>query len=187
MLTIICCAKQNSKRLPGKNWKQLAGKPLIQYTLDTMLYLSENLKVNLCVVTDSDICVEIATKNKIPVLWDKMTDKGMDFNRWIHDQIKSDSYVLLQPTNPLRNNYKIYKWIEHCLDKKVKSAFSVYRKDRLNYVMNGNYFYYHYTQLEKSDLVDINSIIFQDEMMLDINTKEDFFKAKEMYENKNNS
>jgi CMP-N-acetylneuraminic acid synthetase len=187
MLTIISCAKQNSKRLPGKNWKILNGKPLIQYTIDTMKYLQENLKCKYCVITDSYNCATIARENDIPVLWDNMTDKGMDFNRWIHDKLKADDYVLLQPTNPLRNNYKILQWIEYCINNNVRSAFSAYRKDRLNFVMNGNFFYYYFSQLSNDDLVDINSIIFQDDVMLDIDTIEDFEKARAIYENKNNS
>lgn len=183
MLTILCCAKENSKRLPGKNWMQLNGKPLIQYTFETMTYLRRELKLDCVVVTDSQICADLAKENDIPVLIDVMVDKGMKFNRWVHSKINADSYVILQPTNPLRDNKKVLKWINYCILNKISSGFSVYRKDRLNYVMNGNFFYYHHSQLYCQDLVDSNSAIFQDDRMLDINTKEDFEKAKEIYEN----
>jgi CMP-N-acetylneuraminic acid synthetase len=186
VLMIISCAKENSKRLPGKNWMILNGKPLIQYTIDTMKYIEKNIDCKCCIVTDSKECRRIAEYNNISVLWDTMVGKGMEFNRWVHEQLKADDYVLLQPTNPRRNNYKILEWTKHCISGDNKSAFSVYKKDRLNYIMNGNFFYYYWTQLINDDLVDTDSIMFQDDVLLDIDTEEDFEKAREIYENKNN-
>ena len=37
MITAIVPARSGSKRLPGKNIKKLAGRPLIFYTIDSVL------------------------------------------------------------------------------------------------------------------------------------------------------
>lgn len=188
MLAIITCAKENSKRLPGKNYKLLNGKPLIQYTLETMQFVKNNSdeKIRLYTITDSKQCAKISQDAGVSYIWDEMVDKGMDFNRWVHEKIKSDHYVILQPTNPLRNRFKILEWCEFCIKNTVNSAFSVYKKDRKNYEMNGNFFYYYYTQLNRDDLIDENSIIFPDMYFLDIDTAADWEKARQIYENKNN-
>ena len=185
MLAIISFARKDSKRLPGKNMKILNKKPLIDYTLKTMKYLKQNIDCKTVVLTDMLECKDYCEENDINVIWRDHPKSWDDtrLNKWAHEKIKADKYLLLQPTNPLRDNRKILQWLEFCMRSNVKSAFSVYKKNRLNYEMNGNYFYYHYTQLKEPDLVDENSLVLIDKYKLDINTKEDFEKARAIYEN----
>lgn len=180
MLTILCCAKKKSKRLPGKNTKLLNGIPLIEYTFKQMKYLEEHIECELLLVTDSEECEEIADKYNINSLLERKIIDGIDFNRWIHKNIKSSEYVILQPTNPLRDIKKIIEWIHICKMVGIKSAYSAVKIDRLNNRMDGNFFYYQSFQLLEDDLIDENSIVFLENIFCDIDTIEDFEKAEEI-------
>ncbi|WP_252973515.1 cytidylyltransferase domain-containing protein [Vibrio navarrensis] len=54
----ITPARGGSKRLPGKNIKNLNGKPLIQWTIDAALAVQEIARV--MVTTDCEAIAEIA-------------------------------------------------------------------------------------------------------------------------------
>lgn len=185
MLSVICCARKGSIRLPGKNIMILGGKPLILHTIELMVYLKQHIAGKYVVVTDCHKCKKIAEMNAVQVLWE--TDQGewsgMVFNRWIHENIKADRYILLQPTSPKRDRMEVLRRIGMCVDNNIHSAFAVYRNDRKNYVMSGSFFYYDKKQLQREDLIDTDSIVFIDDIMLDIDTKEDFEEAKRYYEN----
>ena len=56
MITAVIPARSGSKRLPGKNVRKLAGRPLVFYTLDSVLGHSEITKIIFTIVltiTDS--------------------------------------------------------------------------------------------------------------------------------------
>ena len=57
---VVIPARAGSKGLPGKNWKSLHGKPLIQYTLEVALACFAPNEI--CVTTDAPEVVEIAEK-----------------------------------------------------------------------------------------------------------------------------
>lgn len=63
LLTI--CARGGSKGIPGKNIKMLAGKPLIQYTVDTArawIASRADLDVDIVLSTDSDEIRDVAAR-----------------------------------------------------------------------------------------------------------------------------
>ena len=110
-------ARGGSKGLRKKNILDLAGKPLINYTVDSVLPL---LKKNdeICVSTDSDEIKDIVEKNgvKVPFLRPNYlardTSTTLDVINhaidWYSKHNKFfDTLVLLQPTSPLRTSIHI--------------------------------------------------------------------------------
>lgn len=53
-ILITICARGGSKGIPGKNIKLIAGKPLIEYTINTAKQLAEKLGSKITVSTDDD-------------------------------------------------------------------------------------------------------------------------------------
>ena len=189
-VALISFARQGSTRLPEKNTKLLNGKPLIQYTLECMKYVQKEmsgfLRIGCYVLTDYEECKQIAENHKVKVIMRPKYTKEWDdlrLNVWADSVINADAYVLLQPTNPFRNFNKICDWIHICYLSEIESAFSVYRKDRKNYEMNGSFFYYTKSSLIdnmfKKDLLSDDNVIFIDDNDIDIDTEDDFKKAVE--------
>jgi CMP-N-acetylneuraminic acid synthetase len=112
MKIAVIPARGGSKRLPGKNIKPLAGKPLIQWSIEAAL--ESGVFDHVCVSTDSEDIAEVAKRSgaEVPFLrplelaTDTATtaDAVRDFiNRF--EVLKGDSVqfvCLLQPTSPLR-------------------------------------------------------------------------------------
>lgn len=119
----IIPARSGSKGLRDKNIKELAGKPLISYTIAAAV--ESRLFDEIMVSTDSWKYAEIAKKYgaKVPFLrsrenssdaassWDTVKEVLDNYSK---DGRIFDSFCLLQPTSPLRdsedirNAYKIF-------------------------------------------------------------------------------
>lgn len=107
---VIIPARANSKRLPGKNMKLLVDKPLIQHSIDFALnqFSPDSIWVN----TDDKKIIALAKKKGIKTLLrpnhlandDTSTVDVLKFqiNYFKEHEIACDAIVLLQPTNPLR-------------------------------------------------------------------------------------
>lgn len=130
----IIPARAGSKRLPHKNIKLLAGKPLICWTIDA----AKNAKLDMDIVvsTDSQTVADIAlscgadvpflrpaelasdTASTFDVLADtinKLADQGHHY----------EYLMLLQPTSPLRQSNHIEQAFELLTKQGVKSVVSV--------------------------------------------------------------
>ena len=120
-LLIIIPARGGSKRLPGKNIMELAGKPLIKWTID----LAQKLpyEKSIIVSTDSEEIAEVARKCGVEVPWIRpseisqdsstTTDVALHALNWFEQNIsKVDGVILLQPTTPFRTVEKIIEGIE---------------------------------------------------------------------------
>lgn len=127
-------ARGGSKRLPGKNIKDLCGKPLIAWTIEAALkskYLDS-------VVVSTD-CSEIADISKkygaeVPFIRPETialdTSSTLDVVKHCIDFCKSKNnefthILLLQPTSPLRMTEDIDCSIDLLLKKKAKAIYSV--------------------------------------------------------------
>lgn len=107
---VIIPARANSKRLPKKNMKILGDKPLIQYSIDFALnYFSKDA---VWVNSDDDEVIEFAKEKGIKTLV-RPDDLATDFtstadvlkfqvNYFKEQNIVCDAIILLQPTNPFR-------------------------------------------------------------------------------------
>jgi CMP-N,N'-diacetyllegionaminic acid synthase len=118
----IIPARGGSKGLPGKNSRELCGKPLIAWTLEKAKK-SHYLDMIL-VTTDCSQIAEIARQfgGYVPFLRpaDLATDQASTFDTVFHalEYLKEnechlfDFVVLLEPTSPLREDYDIDRMLE---------------------------------------------------------------------------
>ena len=132
-IAAIIPARGGSKRLPGKNTLEFAGKPLIAWTIDAALkskYVDE-----VIVSTDDRNIAEIARNfgAQVPFLRDPMlagdeitaVDVVIDVVEKLN--LKAKYIALLQPTSPLRTFVHIDEAIE--LLAKRDAVISVVRAD----------------------------------------------------------
>jgi N-acylneuraminate cytidylyltransferase/CMP-N,N'-diacetyllegionaminic acid synthase len=111
---ILCLitARGGSKGLPGKNIRNLCGKPLIAWTIDTAL--ASKLFDDVVVSTDSEGIAAVARKYgaEVPFLRppELASDTATSMDAIIHalDNLAAqgreyDVLVLLEPTSPLRD------------------------------------------------------------------------------------
>ncbi|WP_404468980.1 cytidylyltransferase domain-containing protein [Sutcliffiella horikoshii] len=127
-------ARGGSKGIPKKNIIDLAGKPLIQYTIDAALnslYLDEVIVSTDC----KDIAeVSINCGAKVPFIRPSSlaADESTTIDVLIHaieEQRKAgkmyDYIVLLQPTQPLRKTFHIDESIEEIVKAESDSLVGV--------------------------------------------------------------
>ncbi|MCK6438855.1 MAG: acylneuraminate cytidylyltransferase family protein [Planctomycetes bacterium] len=112
-ILVVIPARAGSKRLPGKNLLDLAGKPMIAYTIDAALAFAAHAKI--VVSTDSAEVAAVARSAGIAVPRlrpaELATDTATSLDVVRHelrecereDRITYDPVVLLQPTSPLRS------------------------------------------------------------------------------------
>jgi N-acylneuraminate cytidylyltransferase/CMP-N,N'-diacetyllegionaminic acid synthase len=126
-------ARGGSKGLPGKNTKLLLGKPLIAYAIESALnskYIKE-----VYVSTDDEEIAEISKKYgaKVPFLRPAhlASDEALALDtyifmldKWQESGQIVDSFVILQPTSPLRTSENIDEAIELFQTKNASSVIS---------------------------------------------------------------
>lgn len=133
---ILCLipARAGSVGLPNKNIKQLAGKPLIAWTIGQALaskYLDK-----IIVSTDSRKIARVAEKYKAEVPFIRPARLATSLARIIDVLLHATSYLktkgeeydlimLLQPTSPLRQACDIDRSIELFFKKRAKAVVSV--------------------------------------------------------------
>jgi CMP-N,N'-diacetyllegionaminic acid synthase len=129
----IIPARGGSKRLPRKNILNLAGKPLIAWSIEAGLNSEYIDKV--IVTSDDDEILEISRKFGADII--KRPDELANDTATTFDAIKHtidncekyDYIVLLQPTSPLRNEKYIDDAIELLESKKADAIISVCEMD----------------------------------------------------------
>lgn len=104
-------ARGGSKGLPGKNIKPLAGKPLLQYSIDTAL--ASGLIEQVFVSTDDQAIAQIAVKGGATLIErpaELATDESPEWLSWRHAVEWAtehygvfDGFVSLPATSPLRS------------------------------------------------------------------------------------
>ncbi len=115
-ILVVIPARGGSKGIPGKNIKNLAGKPLIQYSIDIARRIVSD--ENICVSTDSDEIKRVVEEFGLKVPFKRpdslATDTAGTYEVLLH-AIKYyedkgqvfDCLLLLQPTSPLRNEIQV--------------------------------------------------------------------------------
>lgn len=118
-ILFVIPARGGSKRLPGKNIRFLAGKPLICYSIDVARELTDD--ENICVSTDDDQIIEVVESYGLKVPFKRpeylATDEATTNDVLLHaldfyEKEKNKTYnqvVLLQPTSPLRNAKHVHE------------------------------------------------------------------------------
>lgn len=135
MRIAIIPARSGSKRLPGKNIKGLAGKPMIAWTIEAAI----NCKLfdDVIVSTDSEAIAEVAIEHGATVPGLRPTNLSCDnstSNDVISYVVKSyeeskgksvNAITLLQPTSPLRDESHIIEAHELMVKFNVSAVVSV--------------------------------------------------------------
>ena len=139
----IIPARAGSVRIPGKNIKHLAGKPLIQYTLE-QAEACEEIDAIL-VSSDSDEILRIASHYKCLLhkrpaelaQHDTPTIEVIEYEvkRLEQEKANYDIIMLLQPTSPFRSAGIIRKSIYTIVDENIDSVQTVSESDQQPYHM----------------------------------------------------
>lgn len=157
MIAAFIPARGGSKGIPKKNIKKINGKPLIYWSIISAL---ESKKVDKIILsTDDDEIIEICKSLNLEVLIDNRpkllaTDnaKTIDvLNEFASRNPQFDSYVVLQPTSPLRQKGIIDK----CL--------SIFYGSKYNLLASG--FWTHiveYGSHENARRQDLNEFFYDD-------------------------
>ena len=132
-------ARGGSKGIPQKNIIDLAGKPLISYTIEA----ANNSKYidSVVVSTDSDEIAEVAAKYGARIPFMRGTDISGDTSKSIDvviDAIQKlndkgehfDVLIFLQPTSPLRTTEDIDISLELFVEQECRQLTSVVENDR---------------------------------------------------------
>lgn len=128
-------ARGGSKRLPGKNLLEIAGKPLIAWTIEAAI--ESELFERIIVSTDSKEIEKIAKSfgAEVPFLRpaELAGDQTTTIDVLMHllanlsedEQIPYTHLTLLQPTSPLRTSQNISEAISYLDDKNADAIISV--------------------------------------------------------------
>ncbi len=149
-ITALVPMRHHSERVPGKNYRELAGKPLFHHILDTLLQCPEINKI--AVDTDSPVIVESLSKNYPGVAIierpEHLRAGTMPMNEvLLHDtaQVPADLFLQTHSTNPLLRPQTISRAIQSLLGQMpaYDSLFSVTRLqtrlwDQLGRAVNHN-------------------------------------------------
>ncbi len=148
----IVPARGGSKGVPGKNIKELAGKPLIAYTIEAAL----NSSIDELILSTDDIGIaEVAMKfgARVPFTRPEIlsNDTAKSIDVAIHgltkmesiDKCEYDAIMLLQPTAPFRSSDDINSAIEilkntHDADSVISVVdVQAHHPARMKYLENG--------------------------------------------------
>jgi len=134
MLAIIP-ARGGSKGLPGKNIRQLAGKPLIVYSIEAAL--ASNAITRVICSTDSEEIASVARAAGADVPFLRPAELAQDdslaidnyiytIDRLIAEGMTVDEYCVLLPTAPLRNSVDIDNAVQVFDNNQADSVISFY-------------------------------------------------------------
>lgn len=127
-------ARGGSKGVPGKNIKHLAGKPLIQYSIDVAK--QSNYCKEVLVSTDDENIAKIAKDLGANIPFMRPDNLAADasptlpviqhaLHHYKENNIHFDAVCLLQPTSPFRTVAFLDKAIETFIEKKTDCLVSV--------------------------------------------------------------
>ena len=119
MIVGITPARGGSKGIPRKNIKEIAGKPLIAWTIEAAK--QSKLLDRYIVSTEDEEIANIARKYGADILYrpsELATDEASTLSvlQYTLEQIPCDVIVLLQATSPIRNGGLIDECIKEFID-----------------------------------------------------------------------
>ena len=158
----IIPARGGSKGVPRKNIRELAGKPLIAWTIEEAKkskYISK-----LILTSEDDEIIEVAKKYGCEVPFKRPKELAQDDTPGIMPILHGietcpgyDYVLLLQPTSPLRNSEDIDSFIEFFLANDASACVSVCKTKESPYWM------YHLNETENKllPLIESNSSYYR--------------------------
>jgi len=136
----IIPARGGSKGLPRKNVRNLAGKPLIAWTIEAA---KKSKFIDRLILSSEDAEIIEAAKQwgceapfVRPVALAQDETPGIDVVLHAIEEVAEYDYILLlQPTSPLRTTKDIDECIKHCLKQKANSCVSLVQSQKSPYWM----------------------------------------------------
>lgn len=130
-VTAIIPARAGSKGIAGKNWRPLAGKPLVEYTFEAAA--AATTVDRMIVSTDSEEVARLARARGIPVPFMRPSPLAADDTPMLDVVLHAvanlgepaEAYVLLQPTAPFRTAADIDAALRELSDSKADAVVSV--------------------------------------------------------------
>ena len=134
----IIPARAGSKRLPGKNLRQLGGRPLVRHAIDLA---TECPSLTAIVVpSDDEGVLELAARDRRVSVLRRPAELATDIAPAIDyvrhalmameaEQVQYDAIVILQPTSPLTLPADVEGTIRLLADSGADSAVSIVRVD----------------------------------------------------------
>jgi CMP-N,N'-diacetyllegionaminic acid synthase len=131
----VITARGDSKGIPGKNIKDLGGKPLIAYSIDAAK--KSDLITHLIVSTDDEEIADVAKKRGCDVPFIRPKELAQDETphlpvmqhavKEMEDElgIVFDYVIIFQPTSPFRTKEDIDGTLKKLIDTGADSAVSV--------------------------------------------------------------
>lgn len=135
----VITARGSSKRLPGKNLRELLGKPLIAYTIEAAL--KSKLLSRVILSSEDDKIIATAKKYGVEVPFARPAELAADETRSIDVMLHAVKYledkegyipgivVVLQPTSPLRTAGDIDNAVQRHIESGADSVVSVVKDD----------------------------------------------------------
>ncbi len=165
----IIPARGGSKRLPGKNIKLLAGKPLISWTsraaidsgiFDMVIISTDSQSIADVVMSDAGVTFPGLRPAELATDTATTNDVVSHVVRWVENQFARVAMVtILQPTSPLRTAQHIKEAMKLYQDKQATAIVSVCELahpiqlcNRLPPDLSMNGFISHGTNLRSQDL-----------------------------------
>jgi CMP-N,N'-diacetyllegionaminic acid synthase len=131
-------ARKGSKRLPGKNIRELNGKPLIHYVLEAAI--ASRFCHEVIVSSDCDEILNAAKKIKNVSAWERPDYLSADestsievikylLKEYENKYAEVKTVVLLQPTSPFTSTLMIDTAISEFIELKSKYLFTVVKSN----------------------------------------------------------
>ncbi|MFC1904274.1 cytidylyltransferase domain-containing protein [Chloroflexota bacterium] len=129
----IIPARGGSKRLPRKNMAQLAGKPLLAYTVEEAL--KSGVFDQVCVSSEDDEILEVAREYGAQLALKRPPELATDtaqikkvckylLEYFVTQGSTYSEFAMLQATNPLRKA------------EDIKAAYEIFKREDANYVIS---------------------------------------------------
>lgn len=180
----IIPARGGSKRLPGKNLKDLCGKPMIEWTIEEA---KKSKYIDKIVVTTEDKAIIQAVSNKGVEIVDRPEelagDRSSVYDAIFHclEQYEPFNYVvLLQVTSPLRVVDDIDGCIRECARKNAPACITI-REGRPD--ANGAVYVAWTSWLRETRLFDAGRVVTHQmplDRSVDVDRMEDFAEAERL-------
>ena len=179
-------ARGGSKRLPGKNIRHLAGKPLIAWTI---MEANKSKLDHIIVSTDDPKIAEVSTNwgAEVPFLRppELATDEAKSIDvmvhaaRWADEHLERPDYIfLLQPTSPTRKAEDINLGVDELKRTRSQGYVTLNQHGDPNGLLYASSW-----DLLMNDHVIWNffsTVFFYLEDVIDIDTEEDWKKAEKI-------
>ena len=135
----VITARGGSKRVPGKNLRELLGKPLIVYTIEAAM--ESKLLTRVILSSDDEKVMELAERYGVEVPFKRPGELARDdtphVDVMIHavkflkdkENYSPDIVVILQPTSPLRTAEDIDNALKKHIDTGADSVSSVVKAE----------------------------------------------------------